>query len=127
MYQLVTEIAPLEDEPTCDWSVKLNFLCYACARDFLSVPKTYAIIEFLGEPDLSIPQLKESYVSTNPAVATLAPGIYQVTTLATDSLNQWLLVDREEVCEFTFQSFRQHPKSYHFESSQHALDDFVGT
>lgn len=128
MYHLVSNIASLEDEPICDWSVQQNFLCYACARDFLSVPKTYAIIEFLGGPSLPMPQLTTSYFGDSSTALIADPGIYHINSHAhgNDSLNQWLLVDRQEVCEFTFQSFRQHPKSYHFESSQAALNDFLG-
>lgn len=67
---------PVETEPSADWHAllqdqnehQLNFFAYAVKRDFLSTPRTYAILRLNGNKQLPVKIKKhetETYLGSN--------------------------------------------------------------
>lgn len=132
----IEEISPLETETGIDtafFTVKNEnteslYLAYSVKRDFLSVPLTYSVIEFIGSPVLEIHQMGvEEYLDGfEEEVSIPGPGFYQFEAnddggAEEDELDILVLVDRDKVLEITFESKCILSNTYHSANAKVAL------
>lgn len=132
----IEEISPLDTEAGIDtafFTVKNEateslYLAYSVKRDFLSVPLTYSVIEFIGSPVLEIHQMGiEEYLDGfEEEVSIPQPGFYQFEANddgaeEEDELDILVLVDRDKVLEITFESKRILSNTYHSANAKVAL------
>ena len=132
----IEEISPLDTEAGIDtafFTVKNEateslYLAYSVKRDFLSVPLTYSVIEFIGSPVLEIHQMGiEEYLDGfEEEVSIPEPGFYQFEANddgaeEEDELDILVLVDRNKVLEITFESKRILSNTYHSANAKVAL------
>jgi len=132
----IEEISPLDTEAGIDtafFTVKNEateslYLAYSVKRDFLSVPLTYSVIEFIGSPVLEIHQMGiEEYLDGfEEEVSIPQPGFYQFEANddgaeEEDELDILVLVDRNKVLEITFESKRILSNTYHSANAKVAL------
>jgi len=132
----IEEISPLDTEAGIDtafFTVKNEateslYLAYSVKRDFLSVPLTYSVIEFIGSPVLEIHQMGiEEYLDGfEEEVSIPRPGFYQFEANddgaeEEDELDILVLVDRDKVLEITFESKRILSNTYHSANAKVAL------
>ncbi len=133
----IEEISPLETETGIDtafFTVKNEnteslYLAYSVKRDFLSVPLTYSVIEFIGSPVLEIHQMgvEEYLEGFEEEVSIPEPGFYQFEAnddggaKEEDELDILVLVDRDKVLEITFESKRILSNTYHSANAKVAL------
>ena len=119
-----------ETEPSSDWAVMATngskaqqlWLAYACQRDFLSVPKTYAIVTFSCEGDYPIEfhqmdridYLMESQLEQSQA----EPGLYE---LPSEEGKLLLFIGDETVFEVACDAYRLLDKQYHHSDANGAL------
>ena len=128
----------LQTEPACDWIASKQqpanlYFCYACHRDFLSVPNTHQIIQLIGTKShpASIQLLSEidfkQLIQSNKILLEHSenePGLY---LLASEAENNWLLFDKESVFKLTFSRYNHYPQSYYHLSAEEALNAFLQT
>ncbi|MEH6575476.1 MAG: hypothetical protein V7731_00200 [Amphritea sp.] len=130
----------LESEPTCDWTFMPNrgtdhhgedhpslILIYAARRDYLSVPKTYAVVEFFGNKScpLEIHQMpRDNYLDEiNLSTAQLKAGLYELE--APEDSGIALLIDSTTALEIVYGSLIQHQEIYYAKDSKTALSEYI--
>ena len=123
----------LESEPCCDWAVLTQqqagqhrvLLAYAAARDFLSVPKTFIMVEFRADAPLEIHQMQRDDYLADIDQTDDAPnnGLFQ---LACDAPPQiCVLLVGTTALEITYETCIEHPHLYHCADAGHALTHFM--
>ena len=126
------ELPVAESETGCDWAsfsairdMSQHFwLCYRLHRDFLSVPPSYGVVEFIAEtPTLEFELFEKNAYSAalDDTLAELSPGCYSWP----DETDGMSFVSDHQVLEISFQSRVIHATQYHHESAQLALIHFL--
>lgn len=145
-FACIPELPSLQLEPAIDLTYiqRSNaqsgsaFCCYAVARDFLSVPPTYALLEFESEQGLEIHQMSmDEYLDGfEEETAQPKPGLYQFDTddpeididgEDEDDTDVLVLVLTDSVIEITYQTKTLHDSVYHAANSEQALLQFLAT
>jgi len=145
-FATIPELPNLQLEPAIDLTYiqRSNaqggsvFCCYAVARDFLSVPPTYALLEFQSEWGIEIHQMSmDEYLDGfEEDTAQPKPGLYQFNTddpeididgEDEDDTDVLVLVLTDSVIEITYQTKTLHEPVYHAADSEKALLQFIAT
>ena len=144
------QLPALETEPSSDWVFMIQrdmnqrdmnqrdmthrgkdhhslVLIYAAKRDYLSVPKTYAVVEFFGNDTgpLEIHQMpRDNYLDEiNLSTSQLQTGLYELE--ATENSGIALLIDSTTALEIVYESLLQHEEIYYSSDSKSALSEFI--
>lgn len=127
----------LETEPFPDWSYVFQntdseaslILVYAAKRDFLSVPKTYAVVEFRGsvESPLELHSMaRETYLEdTELDIEEETAGIFELD--AAEDYQIILLLNNTTALEIASASFKIHQEIYHAANSRAALAHYLSS
>ncbi len=131
LFQPLAKLPAPETEPASDWSLISQqgankssvLLVYAVKRDFLSVPKTYAVVEFCGDVQFA-PELHQldaaGYLEELELTdATPAAGVYQLD--AGDDYPLALFLTQESALEIAYVRLHSHKEIYHCDSALSAL------
>jgi len=136
-FSLINKLPAPETEPHSDVRYLLRqegdsqslVLCYAVKRDFLSVPKTYSVLEFVAEEGLEVHQMSiEDYLDGfEEEMAIPQAGFYQFDTDEEsedgddDETDVLVLVISGNVFEVTYQTLNQLEDVYHSANAEQAL------
>lgn len=142
-FSLINKLSAPEIEPQSDVRYLLRqegsdqslLLCYTVKRDFLSVPKTYSILEFSSAQVLEIHQMSiEDYLDGfEEDMDTPQAGFYQfntdepdeASTNDEDETDVLVLVISGSVFEITYQTLKQHEDIYHCSNAEQALIQYL--
>lgn len=142
-FSFIEKIAAPEIEPQSDVRYLLRqegrkqslLISYAVKRDFLSVPKTYSILEFSAEEVLEVHQMSiEDYLDGfEEDMEIPQAGFYQFDTDEPeeassgdeDDTDVLVLVISGSVFEITYQTFKQHEDIYHCPNAEQALIQYL--
>jgi len=130
-----------QKESTADWATfshqyneqQLNYLAYSVKRDFLSTPRTYAVLEFQGSEDF--PVIFQQYESQRYFMQSeiesdefnwdeLECGFYLLSQDQANAQLMILLLDRMLV-EIEFSQCRLVDTLYHHADSKTALTEYI--
>jgi len=127
----------LETEPFPDWSYVCQntdgeaslILVYAAKRDFLSVPKTYAVIEFRDSEEIPLElhsmAIEEYQEDTELEIEEETAGIFELD--AADDYQIILLLNNTTALEVASASFKIHQEIYHAANSRIALAQYLSS
>ena len=134
------QLPKLEIEPQSDWAycyqsnngIGLITLVYASQRDFLSVPKTYQVIELVGEessPLESILLSRLDYLSEMKGLDEFEErGIYELLVVRSSDdssaefdLKTLVLLDQNVALEIVYVEKKHHKEIYYCVDAQMAL------
>ncbi|WP_261841039.1 hypothetical protein [Aliamphritea ceti] len=103
-----------------------TLLVYAIERDFLSAPKSFAVVELSGEMTPEVHQMHTAtYLQQLDMDAELTTGLYGIDLdEETDIL---LLLSQQSALEVTYQQRRLITTLYHCSDSQQALLQYLRT
>lgn len=109
-----------------------NLLVYATARDFLSAPKTYTVLEFTADPVECLQLSAADYREQAGLAPELGAGIYTLDFSAgeadTDaSLSTLLILTTETAWEISYRTCCQAGSQYFSANSQLALSEYLAT
>lgn len=134
----LSQLPKLELSPMSDWCVyshrnneqQLNYLCYAVERDYLSTPRTFAILSFQGNKNCAAHysefERQNYFEQSGIDNSGIAMGFYQWNKSSnTSELSVILLVLEDEVVEIECESYSVVETLYHWSNSQSALSEFV--
>ena len=105
---------------------EVTILVYAIERDFLSAPKSFAVVELSGELAPEVHQMHaDTYLQQLDIETELATGLYGIDLdEKTDIL---LLLSQQSALEITYKQRRLVTTLYHCSDSQQALLQFLRT
>ncbi|WP_432470310.1 hypothetical protein [Amphritea sp. HPY] len=127
----------LETEPFPDWSYVCQntngqaslLLVYATKRDFLSVPKTYAVVEFRDSEEIPLElhsmAIEEYLEDTELEIEEETAGIFELD--AADDYQIILLLNNITALEIACASFTLHQEIYHTANSRVALAQYLSS
>ncbi|WP_415901014.1 hypothetical protein [Neptuniibacter sp. QD48_11] len=142
-FSIIKNLSAPEVEPQSDVRYLLRqvgrnqslVLCYAVKRDFLSVPKTYSILEFSADEVLEVHQMSiEDYLDGFEEDMDIPQaGFYQFDTDDPeeasaddeDETDVLVLVISDSVFEVTYQTLKQHEDTYHCANAEQALIQYL--
>ncbi len=127
--------SPIEIEPFSDFcffhqqhkhSHRL-LLCYATARDFLSVPKTFTLIAFETDagypPEYHCLERNEYLDELGLSELTEASGWFKLESQQDDHI--FLMLTQETVLEIACDNFKVLPDTYHCDNAQQSLIQYL--
>jgi len=123
----------MQIEPNCDWVASAIdnpgeqvYICYACHRDFLSVPTTHQIVKLSGtkaDPAvISRVQSDELFDTWGLKHGEYEPGLYHIEN---NQAGCWWLFDKDSVFKMVFKDYNCLAKSYYHLSAEEALESFL--
>lgn len=123
----------LETEPFTDWSYVCQnsdgesslILVYAAKRDFLSVPKTYAVVEFRDSEEIPLELHSMAIEEYLPDIEEQTAGVFELD--AADDYQIILLLNNTTALEIACASFTLHQEIYHAASSRVALAQYLSS
>ena len=103
-----------------------TLLIYATERDFLSAPKSFAVLELSGESAPEIHQMNAAdYLQQLDPENPLTTGLYRMTL--DESTEILLLLSQQSALEITCQTHQLKTTLYHCADSQQALQQYLQT
>ena len=126
-----------ETAPSADWSAlydhnnehKLNYFAYAVKRDFLSTPRTYAILELEGskQEQTNIQVFARNDYFTNNKIQAHKPqsGFYLLFTEKNELPSKLLLLLEDQLIEINYAHYQLVDTLYYCLDSNTALTEFI--